>query len=110
MRPKGWQGCIPACIPCLVSYAGIDFLWRVVLDMPSHESQAINASQAVVRASQDLLIKLYQQRSTDGPVTPALCEHFIRWAAVYHMPHLLLHNWVPQECNCVAAVGVNDLT
>ncbi|KAL3156421.1 hypothetical protein ABBQ38_000732 [Trebouxia sp. C0009 RCD-2024] len=57
---------------------GIDFLWRVVLDMPSHESQAINASQAVVRASQDLLIKLYQQRSTDGPVTPALCEHFIR--------------------------------
>ena len=59
-------------------YAGIDFLWRVVLDMPSHESQAINASQAVVRASQDLLIKLYQQRRTDGPVTPALCEHFIR--------------------------------
>ena len=71
------------------AYAGIDFLWRVVLDMPSHESQAINASQAVVRASQDLLIKLYQQRSTDGPVTPALCEHFIRYAAVCLRHHLL---------------------
>lgn len=71
-----------ACQTCLASCAGIDFLWRVVLDMPSQESQVINASQAVVRASQEMLIKLYQQRNTDAPVSPALCEHFIRWADV----------------------------
>lgn len=48
--------------------------------MPSQDSQVINASQAVVRASQEMLIKLYQRRNTDAPVSPALCEHFIRSA------------------------------
>ena len=48
--------------------------------MPSQDSQVITASQAVVRASQEMLIKLYQRRNTDAPVSPALCEHFIRSA------------------------------
>ena len=51
--------------------------------MPSQDSQVINASQAVVRASQEMLIKLYQRRNSDAPVSPALCEHFIRWVDIY---------------------------
>lgn len=59
-------------------HAGVDFLWRVVLDMPSKEGQVLNASQAVVRMSQELLIRLYQRPDRDSPVPPELCAHFVR--------------------------------
>ncbi len=57
---------------------GVDFLWRVVLDMPSKEGQLITSSHAVVRASQELLIRLYKRQDSDSPVPQQLCEHFVR--------------------------------
>ena len=58
---------------------GVDFLWRVVLDMPSKEGQSVTSSHAVVRASQELLIRLYQRQDSDShsPVPCSLCEHFV---------------------------------
>ena len=64
-------------MPKLVD-AGVDFMWRVVLDMPSKEGQLITSSHAVVRASQELLIRLYKRQDSDSPVPQQLCEHFVR--------------------------------
>lgn len=58
--------------------AGVDYLWRVVLDMPSKEGQLITSSHAVVRASQELLIRLYKQQDSESPVPQQLCQHFVR--------------------------------
>ena len=57
---------------------GVEFLWHVVLDMPSKEGQQTTSSHAVIRASQELLIRLYQRQNSDSPVPRQLCDHFVR--------------------------------
>ena len=79
--------------------AGVDFLWRVVLDMPSKEGQLISSSHAVVRASQEMLIRLYQRHDRDSPMPAVsavplqLCAHFVRSAAPLsvHQPPITVY-------------------
>ncbi len=78
--PVACATCCQLNVSSLLFLAGVDFLWRVVLDMPSKKGQLVTSSQAVVRASQELLIRLYQRQDNDSPVPRQLCEHFVRWA------------------------------